>query len=85
MGLLTNSGRLYGVKFPDAAECGGGMGDGWAPPRLNDRSRAGRLVKDHLAGVIAEPSRIPISNLFWHPSSVCLRRVSLRAKRLPQS
>ena len=41
-------------------------------------------MKDHRPGVMAEPSRNPSSNRFGHPSSVCLLRVSRRAKRLPQ-
>ena len=53
-------------------------------PTLYDLLRAGKLVKDHLAGVAADPSRKPSSNRFGHPSSVCLRSVSRRANLLPQ-
>lgn len=62
------------VEGAGADDDGGPFGDGCVLPRaLKDLVLwAGKLVNDQRAGVAVEPSGNPTSNLFAHPSSVCL-------------
>lgn len=71
-GLLSNGN--VAADDTGADDGGGPFGDGCVMARLlKDLLLCeGKSVNDQRAGVAAEPSRNPTSNLFGQPSSVCL-------------
>ena len=70
--------RLYRGNVALGVAEGGAIGDVWDTPTLKDRGLAGgKLENDHRPGVVFEASRTPNSNLFGHPSSVCLENFML--------